>query len=328
MKKKGFTLIELLVVISIIAMLMAILMPALGKVRKLANQLVCGTHLSGLGKACAVYANQNDEEYPVAGGVDINNGGSNVEWATKGNQGKYWDDPNPDWNNKYKKLTVSASLYLLVRNVDVSPKQFVCPSGGETDFTGEGAKEVDGEKPSLVDLWDFGGDGAAGGPSDFVSYSYQYPYKDQKDAAYPLYSSAPSGMAVMADKSPWYDLELTPSNSVVSTSDNDGWNLKTMLIPIDWGDNGHSNATWMYEIGNSGAHGRVGQNVLFNDTHVDFKKRSDVGVNNDNIYCPQKGADSWTEDQIRQGAGKFATGKSNIVVKNDKDNVLVNDDQH
>ncbi len=320
MKKKGFTLIELLVVISIIAMLMAILMPALGKVKKLANQLICGTHLKGLGSACAVYANQNDEEYPVAGGPD-------VEWASKGGQGNYWDDPNPDWNVK-KKLTVSASLYLLVRNVDVSPKVFVCPSGGEAEFTGAGAQEVDGEKPSLTDLWDFGGQGAEGEPADFVSYSYQYPYKDHFDSAHPLYSSAAAGMAVMADKSPWYDSELVPSNSVVSSSDNDGWELKTMLIPIDWGDNGHSNATWMYQVGNSAAHGRVGQNVLFNDNHVEFKKRSDVGVDDDNIYCPQKGPGPWDEDQIRQGAGKFKTGKDNVIVRNDRDNVLVNDDEH
>ena len=45
MKKKGFTLIELLVVLAIIAMLLAILMPALGKVKRLAERLVCGTKL-------------------------------------------------------------------------------------------------------------------------------------------------------------------------------------------------------------------------------------------------------------------------------------------
>ncbi|MHC4114802.1 MAG: type II secretion system protein, partial [Planctomycetota bacterium] len=59
MKRKGFTLVELLVVIAIIALLMGILMPALAKVKQLAARMVCGSHLSGIGKAMLVYANDH-----------------------------------------------------------------------------------------------------------------------------------------------------------------------------------------------------------------------------------------------------------------------------
>jgi prepilin-type N-terminal cleavage/methylation domain-containing protein/prepilin-type processing-associated H-X9-DG protein len=57
--KQGFTLIELLVVISIIAILMSILMPALGKVRKQAKSTVCMSNLKQLGVANMTYAAEN-----------------------------------------------------------------------------------------------------------------------------------------------------------------------------------------------------------------------------------------------------------------------------
>ncbi len=61
MKKKGFTLIELLVVIAIIAMLL----PALNKVKKIAQRVVCGTNLKVVGTAQAVYANDYDDALVV-----------------------------------------------------------------------------------------------------------------------------------------------------------------------------------------------------------------------------------------------------------------------
>ncbi|AQT70279.1 putative major pilin subunit [Anaerohalosphaera lusitana] len=57
--RKGFTLIELLVVISIIALLLAIMMPALGMVKEKARSVVCRTNLKQLYLGATVYASEN-----------------------------------------------------------------------------------------------------------------------------------------------------------------------------------------------------------------------------------------------------------------------------
>jgi prepilin-type N-terminal cleavage/methylation domain-containing protein/prepilin-type processing-associated H-X9-DG protein len=55
----GFTLIELLVVISIIALLMAVLLPAAGRVRKQAKAVVCQSRLRELGLLSAIYVQEH-----------------------------------------------------------------------------------------------------------------------------------------------------------------------------------------------------------------------------------------------------------------------------
>ncbi len=57
---KAFTLIELLVVIAVIALLMAILLPVLGRVRKQAKALACQSNLRQWGLALHTYAAEND----------------------------------------------------------------------------------------------------------------------------------------------------------------------------------------------------------------------------------------------------------------------------
>ena len=62
-KMSGFTLIELLVVISIIALLLAILMPALGKVKRAAQRVVCLTNVRRLAVAGNLYL-MDEEAFP------------------------------------------------------------------------------------------------------------------------------------------------------------------------------------------------------------------------------------------------------------------------
>jgi len=63
--RQGFTLVELLVVIAIIALLVSILLPALGKAREHAMQIVCLTNTRAMGHACVLYV-ADYERYPTS----------------------------------------------------------------------------------------------------------------------------------------------------------------------------------------------------------------------------------------------------------------------
>ncbi|MEM6553071.1 MAG: type II secretion system protein [Planctomycetota bacterium] len=78
-RKQGFTLIELLVVISIIALLIGILLPALGAARRSARQATNSTQLRGIQQGMVIYAQGNKSNFPgllgtgaIGGNADLN----------------------------------------------------------------------------------------------------------------------------------------------------------------------------------------------------------------------------------------------------------------
>src|SRR5436309_657919 len=63
--RSGFTLVELLVVIGIIAVLVALLMPAITRARKQAYRVVCMSNIRHVGLALLAYAEANRGAFPA-----------------------------------------------------------------------------------------------------------------------------------------------------------------------------------------------------------------------------------------------------------------------
>ena len=145
MKQKHFTLIELLVVIAIIAILAAMLLPALSAARERARSASCQSKLKQHGTATFMYSGDNDSYLPVA--VRSNGKvlctGVNFLPTTEGSQ-----------TNDYVSLSLlfSQGYYSQVFEVNKKPTLkdiegvFKCPS----DSTFFGVKRTEGQYVSYI----------------------------------------------------------------------------------------------------------------------------------------------------------------------------------
>jgi prepilin-type N-terminal cleavage/methylation domain-containing protein len=83
--EEGFTLVELLVVIAIIALLMAILLPALGRAREMGKRAVCMSQIKQLQAAWYMYCDSSNDKVPVGDigyswSFDASIGGEQLGW--------------------------------------------------------------------------------------------------------------------------------------------------------------------------------------------------------------------------------------------------------
>jgi prepilin-type processing-associated H-X9-DG protein len=106
-RTSAFTLVELLVVIGIIALLIAILLPALNKARKQAQETTCASNLRQMGVALTMY--RNEQKYFPGDIAQKSNGIIYNVWAPalriymKGNQGVFWC-PSRDTDLRWDKI--------------------------------------------------------------------------------------------------------------------------------------------------------------------------------------------------------------------------------
>ncbi|MCK4624503.1 MAG: type II secretion system protein [Phycisphaerae bacterium] len=201
-RTKGFTLVELLVVVAIIALLVSILLPTLGRAKELAKQALCGANLNGVGKGILLYQSENDDCPPWV---------ESSEWNTRtGTNATDVAQPST--------LSPTALMFLVVRSGQPADI-FRCPSD-------DNAIKMSSTKNSSGDYyWDFCDDSSTNARDHCkrISYSIQAPLYDSAGTTYSSGISDDGGLAVMADKTPHFD-RLTPctdwtADPVVDQSD-------------------------------------------------------------------------------------------------------------
>ncbi len=124
---RAFTLVELLVVVAIIALLVSILLPSLGRAKAVTRMVMCQTNLNAIGKAAFLYASNNDDYIPRGAANNCNSPGANLgcyQFAVKFSQ--YVGGPvipfeyDDDW----------AEQYNFFKNIPV----YRCPSFQDREY--------------------------------------------------------------------------------------------------------------------------------------------------------------------------------------------------
>ncbi len=120
--RKGFTLIELLVVISIIALLIGILLPALQRAKRNANSLKDGTQLKQIHTALVTFATGNRDAFPYPSRLDS-------QGFTEGdeifNQPAESRTPDP---NRFEKDRSGPIFSILIYNNSIVPELCISPN--------------------------------------------------------------------------------------------------------------------------------------------------------------------------------------------------------
>jgi prepilin-type N-terminal cleavage/methylation domain-containing protein len=241
---RAFTLIELLVVVAIIALLMSILLPSLGKAKELANRVYCAANIRGICQSMSLYAQEGNNTFPMV----AHNSGALPPLAP----GQYRNA-----FNKIPMLTTPADLAPQLSDVDpgspiagiwilsltnqAPPKMLLCKSDRSNVSP---AQRVDGNGhtyPNFQDQYQ-------------ISYSVLYPWSGN-GIARAWQNSLSTSSPIMCDMAPL-------------SGDND----KDTKAP-----RGSRRA-------NSGNHDDQGQNVGYGDMHVDWQKDCYVSDTQENLF--------------------------------------------
>jgi prepilin-type N-terminal cleavage/methylation domain-containing protein len=154
--KNAFTLVELLVVISIIALLLAVLMPALSKAREQGRMVLCRSNSKQLLLGAALWSNAHDD-WTLAGDWYKDVGKNEIESSLAPYIGA--TDPNKENSIKVCPTAVHAKFFKTDKNFKSSETRYTFAVNGYLTYDmsqcGEGSPGRKGDK--VVSSGPFGG---------------------------------------------------------------------------------------------------------------------------------------------------------------------------